>query len=58
LNSLSFKSNAFELVYKVIVFTNTTGTHKAPFIFAPEIPTTGKVLSFQTADLYTIDEYG
>lgn len=41
---------------KVIVFTNTTGTHEGPFVFAPGIPPTGKVLSFQTADLYTIAE--
>ena len=44
LNSLSFNSNAFELAYKVIVFTNTTGTHEGPFIFAPEIDPTGKIL--------------
>jgi len=40
---------------KVIVFTNTTGTHKGPFVFAPGIPPTGKVMSFQTADLYRIE---
>lgn len=39
---------------KVIVFTNTTGTHKGPFIFAPGIPPTGKSISFRTADLYRI----
>lgn len=43
---------------KVLVFTNTTGTHEGPFVFAPGIPPTGKVLSFQTADLYTIAENG
>ena len=58
LNSLSFNSNAFELAYKVIVFTNTTGTHEGPFIFAPEIDPTGKILWFQIADLYTIAENG
>jgi predicted ester cyclase len=40
---------------KVIVFTNTTGTHKGPFVFAPGVQPTGKVLSFQTADLYRIE---
>jgi hypothetical protein len=40
---------------KVVVFTNTTGTHKGPFVFAPGIQPTGKVLSFQTADLYRIE---
>jgi predicted ester cyclase len=40
---------------KVIVLTNTTGTHKGPFVFAPGIQPTGKVLSFQTADLYRIE---
>lgn len=39
---------------KVIVFTNTTGTHKGPFIFAPGIPPTGKQIWFRTADLYRI----
>ena len=39
-------------VDKVVVFTNTTGTHKGPFVFAPGIQPTDKVLSFQTADLY------
>ena len=42
----------------VIVFTNTTGTHEGPFVFAPGIPPTGKVLSFQTANLYTIAKNG
>lgn len=41
---------------KVIVFTNTTGTHKGPFVFAPGTQPTGKVLSFQTADLYRIED--
>ncbi len=40
---------------KVVVFTNTTGTHKGPFIFAPGAKPTGKILSFQTADLYRIE---
>jgi predicted ester cyclase len=40
---------------KVIVLTNTTGTHKGPFLFAPGVQPTGKVLSFQTADLYRIE---
>jgi predicted ester cyclase len=40
---------------KVIVLTNTTGTHKGPFLFAPGGQPTGKVLSFQTADLYRIE---
>ncbi len=40
---------------RVIVFTNTTNTHEGPFIFAPGIPPTGKVLSFQTADMYRIE---
>ena len=43
---------------KVIVFTNTTGTHKGSFVFASEIPPTGKVLSFQTAGLSSIAENG
>lgn len=54
-----FKTNITQMVAegdKVIVFTNTTGTHKGPFIFAPGLPPTGKVVSFQTADLYTIKE--
>jgi predicted ester cyclase len=56
-----FKTSINQLVAegdKVIVFTNTTGTHEGPFVFAPGIPPTGKVLSFQTADLYTIAENG
>ena len=39
---------------KVVVFTNTTGTHKGPFMFAPGLPATGKHISFRTADLYRI----
>jgi predicted ester cyclase len=39
---------------KVVVFTNTTGTHKGSFMFAPGIPPTGKRISFRTADLYRI----
>ncbi len=56
-----FKTTINEIVAegdRVIVFTNTTGTHQGPFVFAPGIPPTGKVLSFQTADLYTIAENG
>jgi predicted ester cyclase len=40
---------------KVVVFTNTTGTMKGPFMFAPGIKPTGKEYSFQTADLYRIE---
>jgi len=40
---------------KVVVFTNTTGTHKGPFIFAQGVKPSGKTLSFQTADLYKIE---
>jgi predicted ester cyclase len=40
---------------KVVVFTNTTGTMKGPFMFAPGIKPTGKTYSFQTADLYRIE---
>jgi steroid delta-isomerase-like uncharacterized protein len=40
---------------KVVVFTNTTGTFKGPFIFAPGVKPTGKTYSFQTADLYRIE---
>jgi predicted ester cyclase len=39
---------------EVVVFTNTTGTHKGPFMFAPGVPPTGKHISFRTADLYRI----
>ena len=39
---------------KVVVFTNTTGTHKGPFVFAPGVPPTGKQVSFRSADLYRI----
>ena len=40
---------------KVIVLTNTTGTVKVQFMFAPGVKPTGKIYSFQTADLYTIE---
>jgi predicted ester cyclase len=56
-----FKTNINEIIAegdRVLVFTNTTGTHQGPFVFAPGIAPTGKVLSFQTADLYTISENG
>ncbi|TVP40776.1 ester cyclase [Candidatus Nitrosocosmicus arcticus] len=56
-----FKTTINEIIGeadRVLVFTNTTGTHEGPFLFAPGIPPTGKVLSFQTADLYTIAENG
>lgn len=56
-----FKTTINEIITegdRVLVFTNTTGTHEGPFVFAPGIPPTGKVLSFQTADLYTIAENG
>jgi predicted ester cyclase len=39
----------------IVVFTNTTGTHKGQFMFAPGIPPTGKHISFRTADLYRIE---
>jgi predicted ester cyclase len=39
---------------QVVVFTNTTGSHKGQFIFAPGVPPTGKHVSFRTADLYRI----
>ncbi len=39
---------------KVVVYTNTTGTFKGPFMFAPGVKPTGKEYSFQTADLYRI----
>ena len=56
-----FKTTINEIIAegdRVLVFTNTTGTHEGPFVFAPGVPPTGKVLSFQTADLYTIAENG
>ncbi|WP_148686481.1 ester cyclase [Candidatus Nitrosocosmicus hydrocola] len=56
-----FKTTINEIIAegdRVLVFTNTTGTHEGPFVFAPGIPPTGKVLSFQTADLYTIGKNG
>ena len=56
-----FKTTINEIIAegdRVLVFTNTTGTHEGPFVFAPGIPPTGKVLSFQTADLYTVAENG
>jgi predicted ester cyclase len=56
-----FKTSINEIIAegdRVLVFTNTTGTHEGPLVFAPGIPPTGKVLSFQTADLYTIAENG
>jgi predicted ester cyclase len=56
-----FKTTINEIIAegdRVLVFTNTTGTHEGPFVFAPGISPTGKVLSFQTADLYTIAENG
>jgi predicted ester cyclase len=40
---------------KIVVFTNTTGTMKGPFMFAPGVKPTGKIYSFQTADLYRIE---
>ena len=40
---------------KVIVLTNTTGTVKGQFMFAPSVKPTGKTYSFQTDDLYTIE---
>ncbi len=40
---------------KVVVFTNTTGTMKGPFMFAPGVKPTGKAYSFETADLYRIE---
>jgi predicted ester cyclase len=39
---------------KVVVFTTTNGTHKGPFLFAPNIPPSGKQVSFRTADIYRI----
>ena len=54
-----FKTNITEIIAeddRVLVFTNTTGTHQGPVEFAPGIDPTGKLLSFQTADLYTIAE--
>jgi predicted ester cyclase len=56
-----FKTTINEIITEgnnVIVFTNTTSTHEGPFVFAPGISPTGKVLSFQTADLYTIAANG
>ena len=40
---------------KIVVFTNTTGTMKGPFMFAPGVKPTEKTYSFQTADLYRIE---
>jgi predicted ester cyclase len=39
---------------KVVVFTTTNGTHQGEFIFAPGVPSTGKPVSFKTADMYRI----
>ena len=53
-----FKTNLTHTIAqgdKVVVFTNTTGTMKGPFMFAPGIKPTGKTYSFQTADLYRIE---
>jgi predicted ester cyclase len=39
---------------KVVVFTTTNGTHQGEFILAPGVPSTGKPVSFKTADMYRI----